>query len=52
MRFHYKDFKLAKPYTTRVVFDRNEEEGIDYIKASADMFKKEVHEWFLLEEFE
>eukprot|EP00494_Astrolonche_serrata_P002227 UN02233 len=41
-----------KPYTTKMVFDKDEYDNIDYFKAEVSMFTQESHDWFIKEEHE
>jgi len=52
LRFNHPEFKFIVPYTTRRIFDKSEEEGIDYKKADESMFADKNIEWLFVEERE
>jgi hypothetical protein len=40
------------PYTTRQVFEKEEQDGVDYKSVGVKMFLEEQRDWFVREELE
>lgn len=52
LRFNHPEFRFIVPYTTRKVFEKTEQENVDFKKADDQMFADRNLDWFFVEERE